>query len=136
VSKFQPVQFKSVEDFLLSLPPDELSLVQLLRETVLNALPGAMEKLSYNVPFFSRHGRICFIWPSSVPWGKVRPKGVQFGFCSGYLMRDELNWLDRGERKQVYSKTWLSPNEVEWDILRAYIAEAAQIDTLKSLERR
>jgi hypothetical protein len=83
------------------------------------------------VPFYSLKKRVCFIWPSSVPWGKVKLKGVQLGFCQGYLLDDPEQFLDRGERKQVYSKTYFSISEIEkdCDLLRHFLFEAAKVDS-------
>lgn len=113
---------------MLSLPPHEKVVVEALRGIVFDCIPNVREKLSYNVPFYSRHRRICLIWPSSVPWGKVRSGGVEFGFCEGHRLRDEAKWLERGTRKQVFMKTFHKPEEIEQDLLRAYLMEAVEVD--------
>jgi hypothetical protein len=100
----QPFQFNSFEDFLNHLPESEKILVLELQVLIEECLPAVKRKLSYNVPFYSLKKRVCFIWPSSVPWGNVKLKGVQLGFCQGYLLQDPDAFLDRGARKQVYSK--------------------------------
>ena len=79
MAKMQPVNFKHIDEFLDYLPEQERRLVDFLREIVLDCIPDAREKLSYNVPYYSRNRRICFIWPSSIPWGKVKKEGVMFG---------------------------------------------------------
>jgi len=56
---FQNVKFSSIEDFLDSLPEDELKIVELLRKEVYACIPNVNEKLSFNVPFFKRHKTIC-----------------------------------------------------------------------------
>ena len=125
----QNVKFRSVEEFLEFLPPDELKMVQLLRKVVLDCLPNCTEKLSYNVPFYKINKGICFIWPASVLWGKsISFTGVRFGFNQGYLMRDEINFLEKGNRKQVFWKDFKSIKDIDVDLLKAYIFEAAEID--------
>src|SRR5688572_4799641 len=95
--RMQNVSFKNVEEFLDFLPDEELKIVELLRETIFSCLPEVTEKLSYNVPFYKRHKTILFIWPASILWGNKKSyKGVRLGFSSGYLMQDELQWLDKG----------------------------------------
>lgn len=127
--KFQNVNFKTVQEFLDYLPEDELKIVQRLRKIVFDCLPDVSEKLSYNVPFYRVHKGICFIWPSSVKWGKGHSwTGVRFGFQQGNLLSDELNYLDKGERKQVYWKNFSSVKEIDVDLLKSYIFEAAIID--------
>lgn len=135
MSKFQPVKFNSIEDLLCSLPTSERQVVDFLRSIVREMAPHVNEKLSYNVPFYSIHKRVAFIWPSSVPWGKVRPDGVQFGFCYGNLLHDELGWLDRGTRKQVYTKTWQHIAEIDVPMLKAYLEMAIELDSNKASKK-
>jgi len=89
------------------------------------------EKRFYNVPFFKRHSNICYIWPSSVLWGNVKHTGVQFGFNKGYLMNDDINYLEKGNRKQVYWKIFYSLKDIDIELLKAYIFEAALVDEEK-----
>jgi Domain of unknown function (DU1801) len=126
--KMQNVDFKDIEELLAFLPEDELKIVELLRKLVSHCVPDAEEKISYNVPFYKRHSNICYIWPSSVQWGNVKNTGVQFGFNKGYLMNDEINYLEKGNRKQVYWKTFHSVRDIDIELLKAYIFEAAFVD--------
>ncbi|MCX2681473.1 DUF1801 domain-containing protein [Galbibacter sp. EGI 63066] len=129
----QNIDFDTVDDFLDYLPDNERKIVDYLRRIILECIPGCTEKLSYNVPFYYRHARICFIWPSSVPWGKVKA-GVQLGFCNGNLLQDELNYLDKGGRKQVYSKTFTDIKAIDVDLLKTYIFDAVKVD--KQLKKK
>lgn len=127
--KMQDVSFSDVGEFLEYLPEKERHIVDVLRNIVLDCIPGCREKLSYNVPFYSRKTNICFIWPGSVGWGGVNNAGVRFGFTKGYLLRDELAYLEKGNRKQVYWRDFFSVSEIEPDVLKAYIFEAVEIDS-------
>ena len=125
----QNVSFSSMEELFEFLPEDELKMTQFLRKIVLDCLPLCIEKLSYNVPCYKIKRNICFIWPSSVLWGKtISFQGVRFGFNQGYLLRDEINYLDKGKRKQVFWKDFKTINEIDVDILKAYLFEAAEVD--------
>jgi hypothetical protein len=53
---------------------------------------------------------------------------VRFGFQQGYLLTDEINYLDKGQRKQVYYKDYLTNKEIDADLLRTYIFEAVIVD--------
>ena len=134
--QMQNVNFKNVDELLEFLPGDELKIVEILRKIVFYCIPDIEEKISYNVPFYKRHSNICYIWPSSVQWGNVKNTGVQFGFNKGYLMQDEINWLDKGNRKQVFWKTFHSVKELDIDLLKAYIFEAAFIDQESSIQKK
>ena len=125
----QNVSFNNVDEFLEFLPEDELKLVKFLRRIIFDCVPGVTEKLSYNVPFYKKNKSIFFIWPASVLWGKKQSyKGVRFGFQQGYLLNDEINYLDRGDRKQVYWRDFTNIKDIDIDLLKAYIFEAEIID--------
>jgi hypothetical protein len=125
----QSVSFKSMEEFLNYLPPEELEIVLFLRKIVFNCIPAAEERLSFNVPFFKKNKNICFIWPASVLWGKKKTyEGVRFGFTYGNLLDDETGYLEKDERKQVYWRTFTALKQIDVDLLKTYIFEAAVID--------
>lgn len=119
----QGIQFKSVDDFLDYLPEEELGVVLFLRKTIQECMPDVKEKLAYNVPFYYRHSRICFIWPASIPWGKVN-KGVAVGFCKGDLLTDETF----KSTKFISKLTYLTVKEIDIDFLKQQIYEAILID--------
>jgi hypothetical protein len=127
--KFQEVSFRGVDEFLAYLPENELIIVELLRKIVLDCLPDCIEKLAYNVPYYKINKNICFIWPASVKWGKtISFQGVRFGFPNGNLLADEENYLDKGQRTQVYWKNFTSLKSIDAELLRSYIFEAVLID--------
>ena len=128
-NRMQQVQFKNMEEMLAFLPDDERSITVFLDKIVLSCLPGATVKLSYNVPYYKVHKNICFIWPASVLWGtKKTYDGVRLGFTCGYLLQDEINWLDKGTRKQVYWKDFTNIKQIDTGLLRSYIFDAASVD--------
>jgi hypothetical protein len=122
----QPMAFKSIPEFLHYLPEDQLQMVEALRNLVLDCIPDGTEKLAYNVPFYYRYSRICFIWPAAVPWGAVK-SGVQIGFCKGSLLSD-TSYLSADERRSVFVKRFDSPKEIDAGQLRALLYEAVLID--------
>lgn len=124
----QEVDFKDISEFLQFLPKGERVIVEALREALLKWIPEVKEKLSYNVPYYSCRKRICFIWPGSVKWGGVANKGVRMGFTSGHLLNDKIQFLDKGNRKQVYWKDFFTLEEINFDLLKSYVLEAVQID--------
>lgn len=127
--KFQEVSFKSIGEFLDFLPEDELKITECLRSLVLDCIPGCTEKLSYNVPYFKLNKNICFIWPASVLWGKSKTyEGVRFGFVNGNLLHDELDYLEKGNRKQVFWKDFIAIKQEDIELLKAFIFEAVEID--------
>lgn len=134
-NKFQDVDFSNVDEFLHYLPQDHLKIVESLRALVLECIPDVKEKLSYNVPFYHRFGRICFIWPSSVQWGTTKRSGVDIGFCRGDLLADP-GYLEIGNRKQVYVKTFNDVKEIDHYMLRQLLYEAVVIDEELARKRK
>ncbi len=128
-SRMQNVSFGNIDEFFEFIPENELKIVDALRQLIFSCIPDCKEKLSYNVPFYRKYSGICFIWPSSVTWGNVKqPSAVRLGFTKGYLMRDEINYLDKGERKQVYWKDFTDIKEIDADLLKSYLFEAMLVD--------
>lgn len=128
MKQFQNIKFTSIEDFLEFLPKEELRIVNLLRAIILDCFPNPIEKLAYNVPYYYQYSRVCFIWPSSIPWGNVRKDGVILGFVNGHLMRDEIGFLEASTRKQVRTKTFFNVSEIDPDLVKTYIFEALAVD--------
>ena len=113
--------------FFESLPEDEKIVAKLLRSLVLNTLHNVTEKFSYNVPYYYKQRRICFIWHSSVP-SSGKTNGVIFGFCYGYLLPFPDSYMELGERKQVSMKTFLYPREIDIQMILSLLSEAEKID--------
>jgi hypothetical protein len=44
------------------------------------------------------------------------------------LLQDDLGFLEKGNRKQVYSKTYFDIKDIDVDLLKAYIFEAVEVD--------
>lgn len=127
--KMQEVSFKNVEECLAFIPLSELTLVTKLREIIFQSIPDCYEKLAYNVPYYSRHANICFLWPSSILWGtKPLYEGVRLGFTKGYLLVDRSGYLDRGNRKQVAYKDFTHPDEIDESVLMLFLMQAADVD--------
>lgn len=134
--KMQDVSFRSIQDFLDYLPADELVIVEKLRELIFQAIPDCHEKLAYNVPFFKRQANICFIWPASVPWGNMQQQGVRLGFTKGYLIDDPISYLEKGNRKEVYCKDFITPGEINEPLLLTYLSHAADADEAIHVQKK
>ena len=127
---------RTVDEMILQLPKPEQAIVKRLRALIQECLPAAVEKEYYGlgVPFYTHHRMICFIWPSSVYWGK-KPKEevaekqlVTLGFCQGNLMSNEDGSLLAEGRKQVYCLYINSLAGLVEDKIRALLFEAELID--------
>ncbi|MBS4028855.1 MAG: DUF1801 domain-containing protein [Ignavibacteriales bacterium] len=126
-----PINNITMEEFLASLPKKEREITLRLRKIVAKAAPELKERFSYGVPFYFGKQRVCFIWPSSAPFGKNN-SSVEFGFCRGNLLSDEHKILEHGTRKQVYMITYTSTQQIQKTILKEYIEEALVVDEMYS----
>jgi len=129
LNKFQPIDFQDLDDLFAFLPEDELKMVKVLRQLVYDCIPEVKEKLSYNVPFFRVKKTICYIWPGSVPWGNSSPGKVSIGFNKGYLLEDD-GYLEAGKKKVIKSKTFETLQEIDFEVLRILLFQAAEIDKI------
>jgi uncharacterized protein YdhG (YjbR/CyaY superfamily) len=48
--------FKSVDEYIASLPEDVQAILQRVRRTIRKAVPGAEESISYQIPTYKLHG--------------------------------------------------------------------------------
>ncbi|SHN03356.1 DUF1801 domain-containing protein [Flavobacterium xinjiangense] len=119
----QGLEFKTIEEFLDYLSEEEQEIVLFLRKIILECMPDCKEKLAYNIPFYYRHSRICYIWPASIPWGKVE-KGVAIGFCKGTSFLDETFEITKFASKLTFK----SVKEIDVSLLKQQIYEAILID--------
>lgn len=125
----QNVSFFSLEEFLEYLPQDERSITDKLRNLVLDTLPEIDERLSFNVPYYRLRKDICFIWPASILWGKLKSyEGVRFGFTYGHLLQDESHYFTLGNRKQVTYRDFTSSREIDPELIKSFLFEAAILD--------
>ncbi len=127
MAKISKLSFEDVDEFLDYLPAAEREVTLYLREVIRETLPQCIEKLSYNVPYYSCRRRICFIWPASIPWGNVS-NGVSLGFCYGHLIHDDHQYLENHKRKYVRTKTFRTLEGINLDLLQYYLYQAHLVD--------
>ncbi|KIS03149.1 iron chaperone [Paucilactobacillus wasatchensis] len=51
-------KYNQIEDYLADLAPMQLEVVQIMRELLLDAAPGASEVISYNMPAIKQNGQV------------------------------------------------------------------------------
>jgi uncharacterized protein YdhG (YjbR/CyaY superfamily) len=54
------IKFKTVDDYIKSLLPEQKLKMQLLRSIIKKAAPNASELISYNMPSFNYHSRLVY----------------------------------------------------------------------------
>ena len=128
-NKFEPgFKFRSVLECLESLPEGERLLADILRQIVLENIPvSCKERLAYNVPFYYGKRRICLIWPASIPRGGFK-EGVLLGFCRGYQLKDEDQYLKHGTNTRIFYKIYRSLEDIDESAICKLLKEAVELD--------
>lgn len=122
------MKIRNLVELFSILPEDERIIVDVLRQIIIEALPGyCKEKISYNVPFFYGNKGICIIWPSTVPRGGIK-KGVLLGFWYGNKLNDRAGFLSRGTNKQIFYKIYETPEEIDDKPIKKLLKEAIRLD--------
>jgi Domain of unknown function (DU1801) len=110
------------------LPPEERIIVDVLRQIILEHLPGyCREKISYNVPYFYGNRGICIIWPATIPRGGIK-KGVLLGFWQGYRLYDKDGYLTKGTNKKIFYRIFTKPGEIDDRPIKKLLKEAIRVD--------
>ena len=102
---------KTPDQVYESLVGEERVTAFILREIILETLPEAREKLSWGAPFYFGKRSVCYVWPASVPWGKL-DAGVALGFSRAREL-DHGGYLTVAEQKFFGRRVYLSPEEIE-----------------------
>ena len=126
---------RTADDFIADLPPDEKLIVNVLRNLVKSASDRLTEKLSYGVPYFYGHSRICFIWPASA--GAITiSKGVILGFCRGHLLSNENKLLEGRGRKEVWDVIYEDASQIDPVRIRETLMEAILLDEEIAVQKK
>lgn len=118
----------NIDELYESLPENERLIASILRDLILENLPGCREKKSYGAPFYFGKKAICYVWPASITWGsKVQGKGVKLGFNQGRKL-DHKGYLNFGKRKSIGSRIYLEPEGIDVEIVQQLLRAAWILD--------
>ncbi len=122
-------KFLSVQDCVEWLPENERLTTLVLRELILETLPGVTEKLSYNVPYYFGRKSICFLWPGAVQWGKKRMyDGVRMGITHASALTLDSQYFKLDHRKHVGFHDFVSVESIDPDEIQRWLLAAHQHD--------
>jgi len=100
----------NIDELYDSLPENERLIAGILRELILESLP------------------VCYVWPASITWGgKQQGRGVTLGFNQARKL-DHGGYLEFGNRKSIGSHVFLTPEEIDVEILQKLLREAWALD--------
>ncbi len=117
---------KTYQDFYNQVEGEDRLMVDILRDIVYEVESNFREKISYDVPYYFLHSRVCFIWPSAVKFGPK--KGVKFGFCKGAHLDDFDTILDTEGRKEIGTITFLKAEDIKAKQIKELLYQALILD--------
>lgn len=120
---------RNIDELFDTLPDQERITAAILRELVKEHLPEAREKLSWGAPFYHGRRSICYIWPASIPWGKIN-EGVALGFTRADLINHD-GYLGPDAGKKLGRHVYLSPEEIDVERITGLLLQAKAGDAEK-----
>lgn len=105
------------------LPEAERITAFVLRELIFEVLPEVSEKLSWGAPFyFGPRRSLCYVWPASVPWGKLE-RGVALGFTRADALVHE-GYLAAVGKGKLGRRVFLHAEEVDVERVKSLLGQA------------
>ena len=120
---------KDFESLLEAITPEERVICLRLRDLVLEHFPKLRETWAYGAPYYKGKSRICFFYPSSLPYSGIS-SGVNLGFAKGYRLSNVQGLLQMGERKEVAYLHLTHFSTVPEAVLLEILHEAVLLDEL------
>ncbi|MEL7162259.1 MAG: DUF1801 domain-containing protein [Bacteroidota bacterium] len=117
---------RNIDELYDSLPETERLTAGILRDLIRETLPEVREKLSWGAPFYHGRRSVCFVWPASIPWGKLT-EGVALGFSRANQL-DHGGWLGLDERKSIGRHVYLAPEDIDVEQVIDLLRQAWAID--------
>lgn len=118
----------NLDELYESLPEEERLIAIVLRELILETLPGIREKKSYGAPFYFGKKAICYVWPASITWGgKRQGEGVTLGFNQAKAL-DHGGFLTFGTRQRIGSHVYRQAEEIDVERVVSLLRQAWDLD--------
>jgi len=117
---------QAVDDLYNNLPEEERITATVLRQLILETIPDCREKLSWGAPFYHGQKVICFVWPASIPWGKLT-RGVAIGFSRAKELNHD-GFLEFDDRKTIGRHIYHAPEEIDVELVVRLLLAAKALD--------
>lgn len=110
-----------VEDYILRLPEEKREMYIVLRDFIIETVPGVTNKISYGIPFFYLKKPFCYLHQN-------KNGGIDLSFMAGHRMSNPYGKLEKRDRKLVRTLYYQSINDIDLNILKDTLLEAAEFD--------
>ena len=108
---------RTVDEYIESLPDNKREICELLREMILENVPGLEEKLSFKIPFYHYFGMFMYL-------NNTR-EGVDLAFCRGKDLLNEFPQLSLKNRATIATITIVTKKDIVSFQVREMIVTAA-----------
>lgn len=113
----------NVTTFINQQPARAKNILDALRTIILQTAPHLEESMQYGLPFYSYHGRLCFL--------NLRNETIILGLCKGAFLANAQGLLE-GEGKEVRHVKIKSLTDIHPEALQMLLQEAALLNELKN----
>jgi hypothetical protein len=108
---------RSVDEYIESLPDNKRAICELLREMILENVPGIEEKLSFKIPFYHYFGMFMYL--------NNTKEGIDVAFCRGKDLLNEFPQLSFKKRATIATISINNKKDIVSFQLREIIVTAA-----------
>ncbi len=108
---------KKVDEYIESLPDERRELAELLREMIIENVPGIEERLSFKVPFYHYFGMFMYL--------NNTKEGIDVAFCRGKDLLEAFPQLELKSRAAIATVTVTSKKDITLLGIRELIINAA-----------
>jgi hypothetical protein len=109
-----------ISDYLYDLTSEQAGIVQCLHELIMET-PAIELKRRWNLPFYYRKSWICY-------FNILRNGNVEWAFTRGNELSNRDHWLEARGRKQIYSVSFATVDEIDMQLSRVTLQEALLLD--------
>jgi uncharacterized protein len=108
---------RNVDDYIDALSSEDAELVSIIRNIILNAVPGIEERLSFKIPFYHYYGMLLYITKTK--------QGIDVTFCRGKDLVHEYPQLQRRNRAIAATVVVCNKKDISEQKLRELVTAAA-----------
>ncbi len=108
---------KKVDEYIEALPDERRELAEILREMIIENVPGIEERFSFKIPFYHYFGMFMYL--------NNTPKGVDVAFCRGKDLLEAFPQLELKSRAAIATITVTSKKDISSFGIRELIINAA-----------
>jgi len=109
-----------INEYINRLTSKQAGIVQCLHDLIMET-PAIEIKKRWNLPFYYRKSWICY-------FNLLKDGKVEWAFVRGNELSNESGWLETRGRKQIYSVSFESINEIDLRIAQINFQEAVLLD--------